>query len=152
MRLAEALILRANHQKRIEELKGRINRNAKVQEGEAPGEDPSALIAQVEESAAELLTLIRRLNATNSATILEGRQTITDAIALRDVLRLRHGVYRDLATAASVTQDRYSKSEVKFKSTVAIAEIQGIADALAREHRELDAKIQEANWRTDLIE
>jgi hypothetical protein len=35
MKLAEALIMRADHQKRIESLKHRMNRNAKVQEGES---------------------------------------------------------------------------------------------------------------------
>lgn len=152
MRLAEALIQRAGHQKRIEALKPRLNRNAKVQEGERPGEDPEALLAELEAVAAELLRLIQRINATNSATILADGRTISDAIAVRDVLRIRHGVYRDLATAASITQDRSTKSEVKFLSTVDIAEIQKRADVLAKEHRELDATIQEANWRTDLIE
>ena len=151
MKLAEALILRANHQKRIEELKERLLRNAKVQEGELPGEDPTDLLAQVEESAAALLGLIRRINATNTATPLGDGRTIMEAIALRDVLRLRHVIHRDLAKAASITQDRSTRSEVKFKSTVKVADIQARADTLAREHRELDAKIQEANWRVELL-
>jgi hypothetical protein len=78
--------------------------------------------------------------------------TVSDAIARRDVVRLRHSVYRDLAQAAVVTQDRYTKSEVKFRSSVNVAELQERADALAQEHRELDARIQEANWQTDLRE
>jgi hypothetical protein len=45
-----------------------------------------------------------------------------------------------------------SKSEVRFKSTLPIAAVQKAADDLARDHRELDARIQETNWRTDLIE
>ena len=36
MKLAEALILRADCQKRIAQLKGRLLVNAKVQEGDAP--------------------------------------------------------------------------------------------------------------------
>jgi hypothetical protein len=39
---------------------------------------------------------------------------------------------------------------VKFVSTVGVAQIQARADELARAHRELDTKIQEMNWRTDL--
>ena len=38
MKLAEALILRADIQKRIEQLRSRLTDNAKEQEGEKPGE------------------------------------------------------------------------------------------------------------------
>ena len=51
-----------------------------------------------------------------------------------------------------VQQDRYSKSEVKFKSTVNVADLQKQADELAKAYRELDVRIQEANWRVDLLE
>jgi hypothetical protein len=65
---------------------------------------------------------------------------------------LKRGVYSSLADAAYVVQNRYSKSEVKFQSTVNVAEIQKKVDALSKEHRELDARIQEVNWNTDLVE
>jgi hypothetical protein len=41
MKLAEALILRADCQKRIAQLKSRLLVNAKVQEGDAPAGDPA---------------------------------------------------------------------------------------------------------------
>jgi hypothetical protein len=152
MKLAEALILRADYQKRIEQLKQRLLRNAKIQEDDAPAENPNNLIEEMERISTELVRLIQRINATNAATKLGGDQTISDSIALRDVLRLKQALYRDLAQAATVTQDRYTKSEVKFKSTVNVAEIQRQADDLARAYRDLDAKIQEANWLTELRE
>ena len=127
-------------------------RSAKVQEGEAPPEAPADLLAEVERTAGELEALIRRINRTNAQTPLDDGRTLTDALAARDVLGVRRAIYADLATAATVTQDRYSKSEVKFKSTVSVAETQQRADRLAREFRELDARIQEANWRTELAE
>ena len=151
MKLAEALVLRADHQRRIEQLKARILRNAKVQEGEQPAEDPALLLDQLETTVDELVDLIQRINKTNSATAFED-VTIAGALAIRDAITTRHAVYRELAQAATVTQDRYSKSEVKFKSTVNVSEIQDTADNLAREHRELDAKIQGANWETELSE
>lgn len=152
MKLAEALILRADYQKRIEQLKQRILRNARVQEGDKPAEDPRELTEELEQVSKKLQQLIQRINRTNSAIELEPGATLSDALAVRDVLRLKHGIYRDLAQAATVTQDRYSRSEVKFQSTVNVTEIQEQADQLAKEHRELDAKIQEANWRTELLE
>jgi hypothetical protein len=152
MKLAEALILRADCQKRMEQLKQRLLRSAKVQEGNEPAEEPKALLAELEKVSAELQGLIQRINRTNSATAFGSGMVLADALAVRDVLKLKQAAYRDLAQAAVVTQDRFTKSEIKFRSTVNIAEVQKIADGLAVEHRELDARIQEANWRTELLE
>ena len=46
MKLAEALALRADLKKRIDQVECRLVLNAKVQEGEAPAEDPEALLAE----------------------------------------------------------------------------------------------------------
>ena len=152
MKLAEALILRADHQKRLEQLRQRLVRSAKIQEGEKAPEDPTQLIKELEDTASELAALIRRINLTNSASELPNGMSLTDALAQRDVLGKKQSIYRDLAQAAVVTQDRYSRSEVKFKSTVSVAEMQERADLLAREYRDLDALIQETNWKVDLAE
>ena len=47
MKLAEALILRADCQKRLHEIKQRLIRSAKVQEGEEPPEQPQALLEEL---------------------------------------------------------------------------------------------------------
>ena len=52
MKLAEALQLRADLQKRMEQLASRLYDNATVQEGDAPAEDPAALLAEYEDCAA----------------------------------------------------------------------------------------------------
>ena len=152
MKLADALILRADNQRRLEELKQRLLRVAKVQDGDKPAEDPQALLREIERISSELETMIQKINATNSSTQIEDGQTISDALATRDVLRLKFGTYRDLAKAASIIQDRYSRSEVRYKSTVKVSELQERADELARQHRELDTRIQAKNWLTELIE
>jgi hypothetical protein len=152
MKLAEALILRADCQKRIEQLKQRLLRNAKIQEGDDPAESPKDLMKELEQVSDELVQLIQRINKTNSVSKIDGDMTLSDALAVRDVLKLKHGIYRDLAEAASVRQGRFSRSEVKFKSAVRISEVQRRADQLAKGHRELDTKIQEANWLVELME
>ncbi len=152
MKIADALILRADNQRRLEELKQRLLRVAKVQDGDKPAEDPEALLREIEHASNELESTIQKINSTNSSTQIEGGQSISDALATRDVLRLKFTVYRELAKAAAITQDRYSRSEVKFKATVDVAKIQSQADDLARQHRELDAKVQEVNWLTELAE
>ncbi|MEA2524950.1 MAG: hypothetical protein QOF73_2177 [Thermomicrobiales bacterium] len=152
MRLAEALILRADAQKRIEQLKQRLLRNAKVQEGDAPAENPGDLIQEFERVAVDLIRLIQQINRTNVVTTLAAGATVSDALALRDVLAKQHAVFRDLAATATIDQSRYSRSEVKFVSTVDVAAMQRRADDLARQYRELDAAIQATNWSTDLLE
>jgi len=150
MKLAEALIQRADAQKRIEQLKARIVRNARVQEGEEPAENPAALLEELERIAANLAELIKRINRTNAQTLIAGGKTLSDALAERDILLVRRAAYQDLAQAASVSQDRYMRSELKFKSTVPVPDMQSRADDLARLHRELDAMIQQTNWNTEL--
>lgn len=106
----------------------------------------------LEDVAAQLAELIRRINRTNSVATLQNGVTLTDALATRDVLLKRRGVYAELANAAGIGQERYSRSEVKFKSTVNVSEIQGQVDTLSREYRELDSRLQEANWAIELAE
>ena len=118
-----------------------------MQEGDAPAEEPNELLEELERVAADCLTLIQRINRTNNATTLEAGLTLADALARRDLLGQRQAVYRDPAQAASVTQDRHTRSEVKFRSTIDIASIQRRADELARDYRTLDVQIQETNWR-----
>jgi len=64
----------------------------------------------------------------------------------------RYNVYREWANAASTSQGRTTRSEVKFISTVSVTAIQRKADDLAKEYRELDTRIQEADWLTTLSE
>jgi hypothetical protein len=149
MKLAEALVFRADTQKRLEQIKARLLRNAKVQDGDQPAEDPAQLLVEYEATAVEFTELVKRINLTNAAAVL-GDRSLTEALAQRDILRVRQAMYRDLAEAASVTQSVATRSEVKFRSTVSVAEIQKRADALAKELRDLDARVQESNWKIDL--
>ena len=151
MKLAEALILRADCQKRFAQLKSRLLTNAKIQEGDKPAEKPQELIKELESVAGELADLIKRINKTNSATIVANSKTLSDVLAERDVLALRRAAYNDLALSAAIAHGRLTRSEIKYVSTINVAETQKRADELAREYRELDARIQELNWQTELI-
>ncbi len=126
--------------------------NAKVQAGDNPAEDPNQLIKEFEELSNELTSLVQRINRTNSNVITKDGRTISDDLATRDILALKRSAYRSLAEKATITQDRYSNSEIKFESTVNVAKMQKQADLLAKEYRELDTKIQELNWLTELLE
>lgn len=98
----------------------------------------------------ELVSLIRRINRTNSATPFEDETTLSDVLAERDVLGLKRGLLADVAQAASVRQDRYSRSEVKFITSIDVRDLQRQVDGLSAQYRQLDARIQEKNWQTSL--
>ena len=151
MKLAEALILRADCQKRLAQVKYRLLTNAKVQEGDQPAEAPQDLLVEFDGISGELLDLIKRINKTNSATNFADARTISDAIAERDVVALQRTAYSELAQSAAISQSRITRSEVKYIATINVAEIQKRADDLAKHYRELDARIQELNWQTELL-
>lgn len=150
MKLAEALSLRADLQKRIAQLKERTGNNVKVQEGDKPAEDPAALLKEMDAALAKLETLIYRINATNLQTERDG-ENLTRMIARRDVLALKAKALRDVLAEATDRQDRYSRNEIRYVTTVDVAALQRQADACAKELRELDVKIQGINWNVELI-
>ncbi|MGC4792219.1 DIP1984 family protein [Micromonospora sp. DT178] len=154
MKLAEALALRADAARRAEQLRARIAASARYQEGEAPAEDASALLVEAGEVLGELEALIRRINRTNAATLVEGG-TLTDALARRDVLRMRHSVVTSAADAAAGEGQRgyrQLRSELKMVPALPVAELRRQADDLARQLREVDTLIQRTNWEVDLLD
>ena len=151
MKLAEALAERSDCQIRIEEMKKRLIRSARVQEGDQPAEDTTELLAETERTFARMLELVSAINRTNSKTAFDSERTISDAIAERDVVGKRRDFLAGIADAASTRQDRYSKSEVRFVATVSVGKLQTEVDQLAKRYRELDTRLQELNWKTELI-
>lgn len=150
MKLGEALTLRSQLQTRFVQLRDRVANSVFAQEGEAPPEDPAALLVELQQVASELEELVARINKTNLATTLADGRTITDALARRDHLTILQTAIQKVASAASENQMRYNKAEIKMTRTVNVADLRRQADELARERRELDARIQETNWQTDL--
>lgn len=150
MKLATALSERADLQKRIADLGNRLKMNAKVQDGEAPSEDPKVLLDELNKDFARLEELMARINHTNNVT-KSGDVTLTDLIAKRDCLTERIKIMRTFLDCASEKVTRYSKTEIKIKSTVPVTELQKEVDKLSKELRETDETIQGINWTTELI-
>lgn len=151
MKLAEALVLRADTQKRIEQLRERIKFSALVQEGDTPPENPQALLVELERLLDQLAALITHINQTNTqATLADGR-TLTEALAQRDVMKLRYGVLRAVADTASRRVEHYSRSEIRNIATVDVGALRQQTDRLAQQFRELDTAIQQVNWGTELL-
>lgn len=151
MKLAEALILRSDLQKRLEQIRGRLYNNVLTQEGELPSEDPNVLLKEFISTQDELTSIIKRINNTNNNTPFNDTMMLSDALVERDALMQMRSILSNAAEQASQRQDRYSRTEIKYVSTINIQEFQEKADNLSKEHRILDTKIQGLNWNVDLI-
>ena len=153
MKLAEALILRADAQKRIQQLRERLARAARIQEGDTAPENPQELLDEAARVIADLQVLVKQINRTNAQTAFDESRTLTDALADRDALSTEHSILTNLlAQASGQGAQQYSYSPIKYFRTIEVAPIQKRADDLARRLRDLDTRIQALNWSVDLIE
>lgn len=151
MKLAEALQERADLNRRIEQLRARLNANCLVQEGEATVESPDELMSALDAAVARLEHLVAAINRTNTLA-RAGDTTLTALIARKDCLTVQLAAYRDLADAASQNTRRARGAEIRILPAVDVRAIQKKADGLARALRETDNALQAANWTSDLIE
>ena len=144
MKLAEALSIRKDLQKRIQQLGQRIQNNVKVQEGDEPLEQPRELMK-------ELDACLKRINATNMQTKTADGTTLTQLMARKDVLTMRVSNLRSIFETASAGQDRYSRSEIKTVTVVDVKAIGKKVDKCSAQLRQLDMEIQSLNFQTELI-
>ncbi len=152
MKLAEALLLRSDLVKKLASLRERIVANAVVQEGEEPHESPKALLDEAVDVMRQLEELIVRVHRTNGATALDDGRRLTEVLARRDTLALQHSLLTAAIAGCRKEPDRYSVREIKWVATLKPSKLQKQADDVAKQLREVNARIQEANWQTELAD
>ena len=150
MKLAEALLLRADLNKKLASLRERINRNAIVQEGETPKEKVEDLLAEGTSALEEQQKLVRTINAANESTRLADGRLLADVLALRDTLIARHSLLTATIAATHKDVDRYSQREIKWIAQIDVANLQKQADDLSRKIREVNVTVQAANWQIEI--
>ncbi|MCJ8328538.1 MAG: DIP1984 family protein [Lentisphaeria bacterium] len=150
MKIAEALLLRADLQKKLASLRERSIKYAVTQEGVDLPEDPKALIKESVSVLKELEKLVCKINKANSDTTLSDGRTIAEAIAGRERLAKQHSLLQAVLEGSSHEPDRYSMSEIKWISTVNVKSMQKELEDISKKLRELNAKIQEMNWQAEL--
>lgn len=104
----------------------------------------------LDECLKQLEELILKINITNLKTERNGR-TLTAMMAERDMLTKRIGILREAFNAATQTQDRYSRTEIKYVSTIDIKALNKQIDHFSQELRKLDMQIQATNFEVDLV-
>lgn len=149
MKLAEALSIRADLQKKVAQLKERIKESAKVQEGDEPCDNVEELYKELDEALVQFL--VYRINITN-VQIVQGGDSLTRLIAKRDVLSMRVNALKEVVNYVAANDTRYGRNELKYVRTIDIKALRKEADTYAKQYRELDLKIQSLNWTVDLVD
>ena len=145
MKLAEALAERADTMRRYQQVYERLQRYARVQDGDCPAEDPSDLLTLANTHLDYLDYLICHINITNSATQFSNTLSLSDAVSLRDTTLKRRKLFADIASYATSPQERRSRNEVKLVTSISCNDLQRLADRLSRDYRTLDTTIQRLN-------
>lgn len=152
MKLAEALLIRSDMQKKLAQLKARIKNNVKVQEGDTPSEDPNELLLQASQIITELNALIERIHRTNAIAKTDKGQSMLTLLVDRETLEMRHKLLLEAIEAAHGEVDRYSPREIRWNVMVSISGLQKQADDIAMKLRQINLVIQSNNWQIDLVD
>ena len=150
MKLAEALIERKDVQNRLEALRARLCACALTQEGEEPAEAPEKLMEELRFLTLRHEELCTRINLTNSRNTVEG-ETLTALLARREALGNQHSIMADFLNAAMQAPRRSTGREIKILPTIKVSDLRDQLDEASKALRQLDTKIQQANWNIDLI-
>ena len=150
MKLAEALSIRKDLQKRIQQLEQRIKSNVKVQEGDEPLEDPNELMKELHSCLIQLEELIARINLTNIKTKNAEGLSITQLMAKKDTLTTRIGILRNIYSEATNITSRYSHTEIRLECVIDAKQLSKQIDDYSGRLRKLDMEIQALNFLTEL--
>lgn len=145
MKLAEALLLRADLQKKVASVSARVARNVVVQQGEVPHEDPELLLREGTSVIEELRTQVVGINTAHLTGKTADGRTLTAALAQRNALAQQHALRVAALAATSKEPDRYSTREITWVATVQVKDLQKRLEDLSRSIRETNLAIQAAN-------
>ena len=151
MKLAEALLRRADMQKKLASLKSRIAENVKVQDGDTPSENPNELLLQANQVMSELYALIDHIHRTNAIAVMPDGATMLSTLVKRDELAERHRLLQTAMDNAVTEGDRYSHREIKWQKVIEPVKLQKQTDDIAVKLRNLNIQLQAANWQIDLV-
>ena len=98
----------------------------------------------------ELESLVFRINRANLNNKLSDGRTLTEAVARRDTLVQRHSLIQHAIAGTKREPNRYSMREIKWVATLDVSKLQKQSEDLAKQIRELNAMIQETNWKSEL--
>ena len=152
MKLAEALLLRSDLQKKLLSLQQRIHKNVLVQDGDTPSEDPEQLIDEAVLVNKQLFQLIQKIHQTNAQAQANNGKALLDILNQRDQLTAEHRIIQQAIDNTQKDTDRYSVREIKWIKAVSVSKLQIQADEISQSLRLINLEIQASNWQIDLRE
>ena len=152
MKLAEALLLRSDLQKKLLSLQQRIHKNVLVQDGDTPSEDPEQLIDEAVLVNKQLFQLIQKIHQTNAQAQANNGKALLDILNQRDQLSAEHRIIQQAIDNTQKDTDRYSVREIKWIKAVSVSKLQKQADEISQSLRLINLEIQASNWQIDLKE
>ena len=149
LKLAEALAIRADLQQKLYHLEHRLQNAAQVQMGDNPPEDPEDILKEISAALSELQKMMINIDITNASTVIEGF-TLQAMLTERELIKRKRAILNNLLQKLAITPMRHSKNEIRFINTIKPTHLLKEVDDLSKKYRELDLKIQAANWIVDL--
>lgn len=151
MKLAEALVLRADLQKKLENLKKRLANSVLKLDDIQVIEDPAILKLEADETIAILYSLIDRIYRTNQSVILPSGQSMVTVLAKRDELVERRKLLDYIINKSLPDSGLYFNERGKWQPAIDISTYQKQMDDIAMQIRRLNLGIQQTNWQVDLV-
>lgn len=151
MKLAEALVLRADLQKKLENLKRRLANSVRKLDDIQVIEDPEVLKLEAEETITALYSLIDRIYRTNQSVILPSGQSMVTVLAKRDELVERRKLLDYIINKSLPDSGLYFNERGKWQPAIDISAYQKQMDDIAMQIRRLNLDIQQTNWQVNLV-
>ena len=152
MLLAEALLRKAVLKKELEALEQRMSESARIPHDEEPVDDYLILLGIYNEKEYELREMSLKILSTNSKTVFTEGETISQAIIRRDSLKRVVSMYNKLLSAATGGgRGLFSSRDIKYKRIVNMDKVRSDMNIAAMQYRDLDVKLQQLNWNTELL-
>jgi len=152
MLLAEALLRKAVLKKELEALEQRMSESARVPHDEEPVDDYLILLDNYNEKEYELREMSLKILSTNNKTVFTEGETISQAIIRRDSLKRVVSMYNKLLSAATGGgRGLFSSRDIKYKRIVNMDKVRADMNIKAMQYRDLDVKLQQLNWNTELL-
>jgi len=147
MKLAEAMMQRADLDKKVSILGARLNDIALINKNYALEDEPKHLFEELNKSMKALSELVYRIHVTNMETIDNGT-TITAMLTKEEILKMRINTLIRIKESASI-DSRFDKTI--YTILINKAELQKELDECKSQLEKLDMKLQQLNWQTELI-
>lgn len=154
MNILEAITLKKDLEKRIENLGSRYVGNLTVLKGGKPHEDPNELLKEMDKSIIQLNDLCYRIDAADLYVKNSTGKTLIELVIERESLTTRLNVLRNAlneVTFGSYNDYGYnSRREVEFDVVVSIESISKLVDETEEQLRQVTSEIQKLDVKTEI--